>query len=214
MLTRTAGRCLVTLAATGLLLLCMLSLAQAQAASRSASERQPGQPACKGGPMLASDASAAKGAALVRLRAEALASAEVRRLREYLSGRGYVALDAQAKVTTSSRDSVVVLPMAKQGDQRQRGAAIAYVMRADGTRTIEAATLRMAGREVKAEREYTVSGAQVVQAQSFIPCMIACVSVNCTKIVRCPTIFGPGPFLACATAVCAAQVPGCLRLCR
>jgi hypothetical protein len=214
MLTRTAGRCLVTLAAAGLLLLSIFSLAQAQAASRSASERASGQSACKGGPMLASDASAAKGAALERLRAEALASAEVRRLRVYLNGRGYVAMDARARGTTSSRDSVVILPMAKQGDQKQRGAAIAYVRRADGTRTIEAATLRMAGREVQAERGYAVNGAQVVRAQSFISCMIACVSVNCTRIFRCPTIFGPSPFLACATAVCAAQVPGCLRLCR
>lgn len=213
MLTRTAVRCPVALAAAGVLLLSIFSLAQAQATARSASERDSGQRPCTG-PVLASDASRANGPALKRLRAEALASSDVRLLRKYLNGHGYVAMDARASGTVSSRDSVVLLPMAKQGDRKLRGAAIAYAVHADGTRTIEAATLRMTGRAVKAEREYAVKGSRVVRTHSFISCMVACVSLRCSRIVRCPTIFGPGAFLACATAVCGSQVPGCVRLCR
>jgi hypothetical protein len=212
-LTRTRRRGLMALAAVGIMLLSVFSLAPAQATTGSTGERASGKRVCTG-LALASDAGRATPQALQRLREQALASPEVQMLRQYLSGHGYVAMDARAGGTVSSRDSVVLLPMAKQGDRQQRGAAIAYAVHADGTTTVEAATLSMNGRTVKTERQYKVNGTQVVRTHSFISCMVACLSVRCTAIVRCPTIFGPGAFLACATAVCGSRVPGCVRLCR
>lgn len=210
MLRRTTKRVPVALAAAGVMLLSVFSPAQAQASSPS--ERAPGQRTCKG-LALATDASRANAPALDRLRAQALASPEVQLLRSHLRGHDYVAMDARAGGTVSSRDSVVLLPMAKKGDRTRRGAAIAYAVHPDGTRTVEAATLRMHGREVKVEREYTVKDAQVVRTHSFISCMIGCLSTRCSGIIRCPTSFGPSVFLACATAVCGPRVPVCVRQC-
>jgi hypothetical protein len=162
---------------------------------------------------LAGSGCPADGPGLDRLRAEALASPEVQLLRKFLRRHGYVARDARAGGTVSSRDSVVLLPLSKRGD-RTRGAVVAYAVGADGTRTIEAATLLMRGRAVEAEREYTVNGARVVRTNSFVSCMVACLAVRCSAIYRCPTFFGPGVFLACASAVCGSRVPGCVRTCR
>lgn len=164
MIRRTARRALA-LAAAGTLLLSIFSLAHAQARTGSLSERGLGEQACNG-LWLAPDASPADGPALDRLRAEALASPEVQLLRKFLRRHGYVARDARAGGTVSSRDSVVLLPLSKRGD-RTRGAVVAYAVGADGTRTIEAATLLMRGRAVEAEREYTVNGARVVRTNSF-----------------------------------------------
>lgn len=210
MLTRTPRRGVMALAAAGILLLCIFSLAPAQAATGSTSERKSGKRVCNG-LALASDASRANREALQQLRDQALASPEVQMLSKHLSGHGYVAMDARAGGTVSAsscylwRSTVTV---------RSGGAAIAYAIHADGTTTVEAATLSMHGRTVKTERQYKVNGTQVVRTHSFISCMVACLSVRCTAIVRCPTIFGPGAFLACATAVCGSRVPGCVRLCR
>lgn len=212
MLTRTTGRGLMAMAAAAILLLSVFSSALAQATAGPTSERESSKRACNG-LALASDAERASGAALEQLRAQALASPEVQLLKKYLSGHDYVAMDARAGGTVSSRDSVVLLPMVKQGD-RNRGAAIAYAVHADGTTTIEAATLLMDGRTVKTERQYKVNGTQVVRTHSFISCMVACLATRCIAIRNCPTFLGPGAFLACATAVCGSRVPGCVRLCR
>lgn len=166
------------------------------------------------GPRFGRDASRATGSVLDEMRNEALAAPEVQTLREFLIGRGYSPQDEAAFGTASGQDDAVFLPFSKPDDARRQGALIAYVRRADGTRTIEAATMTMKGRRVSVSEEFEVKASAVVKANSFISCLVACTSVKCTRIARCPTFLGPQAFLACAAAVCGAQVPGCVRLCR